>query len=63
MKIAVVCDVLGEQNNGTTVAAMNLIRFLRSRGHEGRVVCPDEYRRGQEGFFVVPQLNVGPLND
>ena len=42
MKIAVVCDVLGEQNNGTTVAAMNLIRFLRSRGHEGRGVCPDE---------------------
>lgn len=63
MKIAVVCDVLGEENNGTTVAAMNLIRFLRSRGHEVRVVCPDEYRRGQEGFFVVPQLNVGPLND
>ena len=63
MKIAVVCDVLGEENNGTTVAAMNLIRFLRSRDHEVHVVCPDENRRGQEGYYVVPQLNVGPLND
>lgn len=63
MTIAIVCDVLGEENNGTTVAAMNLIRHLRGRGHEVRVVCPDEYRRGQPGFYVVPQLNVGPLND
>ena len=62
-KIAIVCDVLGEENNGTTVAAMNLIRYLKSRGHDVRVVCPDEYRRGEPGFFVVPQLNVGPLNE
>ena len=63
MKIAIVCDVLGEENNGTSVAAMNLIRFLQSRNHEVRIVCPDEYRKGQPGFFVVPQLNVGPLNE
>ena len=62
MKIAIVCDVLGEENNGTSVAAMNLIRFLKNRGHEVRVVCPDEYRKGEPGFYVVPQLNVGPLN-
>ena len=62
MKIAIVCDVLGPENNGTTVAAMNLIRFLKSRGHEVRVVCPDRDRQGQPGFYVVPQLNVGPLN-
>lgn len=30
MKITIVCDVLGEENNGTTIAAMNLIRFLKS---------------------------------
>lgn len=29
-KITIVCDVLGEENNGTTIAAMNLIRFLKS---------------------------------
>lgn len=33
MKILVVCDVLGKENNGTTIAAMNLIRYLKSRGH------------------------------
>ena len=63
MKIAIVCDVLGEENNGTSVAAMNLIRFLQSRNHEVRIVCPDEYRKGQPGYYVVPQLNVGPLNE
>lgn len=62
MKIVIACDVLGEENNGTTIAAMNLIRFLKKRGHEVRVICPDDERRGEEGFFVVPQLNVGPLN-
>lgn len=63
MKIAIACDVLGEENNGTTIAAMNLIRFLKSRGHEVRVICPDEERRGEPGFYVVPHLNVGPLNE
>ena len=29
MIITIVCDVLGEENNGTTVAAMNLIRHLK----------------------------------
>lgn len=31
VKITIVCDVLGEENNGTTIAAMNLIRSLRLR--------------------------------
>ena len=62
-KIAVVCDVLGEENNGTTIAAMNLIRHLRSREYDVRVVCPDTDREGQPGYYVVPQLNVGPLNE
>ena len=59
MKIVIACDVLGEENNGTTIAAMNLIRYLKKRGHEVRVICPDEERRGQEGCFVVRQLHVG----
>ena len=50
MIVTVVCDVLGKENNGTTVAAMNLIRALRKRGHTVRVVCPDKERMGQEGF-------------
>ena len=62
MIVTVVCDVLGEENNGTTIAAMNLIRYLRGQGHEVRVVCPDKSREGEDGFYVMPQLNVGPLN-
>ena len=39
MTITVVCDVLGEENNGTTIAAMNLIRSLKAKA-EVRVICP-----------------------
>lgn len=62
MRIAIVCDVLGKENNGTTIAAMNLIRYLKSRGHDVRIVCPDADKKGQDGYYVVPTLNVGPLN-
>lgn len=62
MTVTVVCDVLGKENNGTTIAAMNLIRSLKSKGWEIRVLCPDKERKGQAGFFVVPKLNLGPLN-
>ena len=62
MVITVVSDVLGAENNGTTVAAMNLIRALKRKGHEVRVLCGDQDRAGQDGFYIVPKLNVGPLN-
>ncbi|MBQ7565876.1 MAG: glycosyltransferase [Oscillospiraceae bacterium] len=62
MVITVVSDVLGEENNGTTVAAMNLIRALKAAGHTVRVLCADQYRSGQDGWYVVPNLNLGPLN-
>ena len=29
VKVAVICDVLGQANNGTTIAALNLIRTRR----------------------------------
>ena len=54
MVITVVCDVLGEANNGTTIAALNLIRSMRERGHTVRVVCSDQNRKGEEGFYIVP---------
>ena len=50
MIITIVSDVLGEENNGTTIAAMNLVRSMRSRGHEVRVVCADEDKRGLPGY-------------
>ena len=63
MKIAVVSDVLGEENNGTTIAAMNLIRTLKAKGHEVRVICPDADKLGRDGYYIVKTLNVGPLNN
>jgi len=60
--ITIVCDVLGKENNGTTIAAMNLIRSLKDKGHEVRVVCPDQDRKNSPGFFVVPVYNLGILN-
>lgn len=62
MIITIVCDVLGEENNGTTIAAMNLIRSLKQKGNEVRVLCPDQNRKGQPGFFVVPKRSLGPLD-
>ncbi len=63
MRIAIVCDVLGKENNGTTVAAMNLIRHLKAFGHDVRVLCADCERQGEEGFFVAPRLRLGKLLD
>ena len=62
MKIAVICDVLGKENNGTTIAAMNLIRSLRAKGHSVRVVCADPEHAGQPDYYIVPKMNFGPIN-
>ena len=61
MTITVVCDVLGEENNGTTIAAMNLIRFLKAQGHTVRILCGDADKKGEEGYYVVPNYNFGKL--
>ena len=63
MNITIVCDVLGQENNGTTIAAMNLIRSLKSKGHRVTVVCPDEDKKNKEGYVVMPTMNLGPLNN
>ncbi len=61
MVIAIICDVLGKANNGTTIAAKHLITALRERGHTVRVVCPDEERRGEPDWYVVSKYNFGPF--
>ena len=61
MTITVVCDVLGKENNGTTVAAMNLIRFLKKQGHTVRIVCGDQDKVGQKDVYVVPNHDFGKL--
>jgi len=63
MKICVVSDVLGKENNGTTIAAMNLIRSLRKRGHEVRILCPDAEHKGEKDYYIVPTLNFGIFNE
>jgi len=63
MKIAVVCDVLGKENNGATHAAMNFIRSLKAKGHTVNIICPDQDKNGQEGYFVCPVMNLGPFNN
>lgn len=62
MNITVVCDVLGEPNNGTSIAAYNLINTLKSKGHNVNVLCPDELKKGEPGYFVLPHLSFGVFN-
>ena len=59
MKITIVCDVLGESNNGTTLATVNLIRYLTQKGHDVTVLSPDQSTAGKENYYVVPALNLG----
>ena len=58
MKVCVVCDVLGEENNGTSIAAMNLIRSLKAKGHQVTVLCPySDIYKDQEGFYFFKQYH------
>ena len=61
MKIAVICDVLGEANNGTVLAALNLIHYLKERGHTVYVVSPQDSTRGLEDYYVTPTRDFGFL--
>ena len=61
MIVTIVSDVLGEPNNGTTIAAYNLIDSLRKHGHMVRIVCSDQERKGDPDYYVVPKLNLGSI--
>jgi len=63
MKIAVICDVLGKINNGTTMAAYNLINHLKSAGHEIVVICPDKDKKGLEGFVILKTRYIPFINE
>ena len=62
MRILVVADVLGKKNNGTTMAAYNLIESLQKRGHEVRVLCGDKEKKNKVGYFVCPNIDFGIFN-
>lgn len=57
MIITFVCDVLGDENNGTTIATFNQIRAMQAKGHTVRVVCPDEQYRNLENFYICKAIN------
>lgn len=59
MIITIISDVLGQENNGTTIATMNFIRSLKQKGYEVRVVCPDQDKKGLPGYYVVKTYNLG----
>ena len=61
MNITIICDVLGEPNNGTSIAAYNLISYLKAQGHRVTVVCCDADKKDENGFKIVPTLNLGPI--
>ena len=63
MKITIVCDVLGQENNGLTIATMNLIRYLKERGHEVKVLCADADKKDLEGHYVVPNKDFGVFDN
>ena len=63
MRVTIVADVLGIENNGTTITAVNFINSLKNKGLEVSVVCPDENITGLYGYYVVPPLNLGFLNN
>jgi len=61
MKVVIFAEVLGEANNGTTIAAYNLINYLKKQGHEVRVICPDQDKKGWEGYYILPTTDMGPF--
>ena len=62
MKILIVADVLGPKNNGTSMAAYNLIEALQKRGHEVRVLCGDIDKVNEPGYYICPKMNFGLFN-
>ena len=62
LKVAVVADVLGQENNGTTIAGMNFIRSLQAKGHDVIVISPDQDKKGLPGHVVMPIWNFGIFN-
>lgn len=60
MKITIVADVLGAENNGTTITTVRLIKGLKARGHEVKVISPSPSI--EPNYYQVPLLNLGIFN-
>ena len=62
MIITIVCDVLGQENNGTTIAAMNLIRYLESQNHIVKILCSQQ-ENPDNNFYMVESRDFWIFND
>lgn len=62
MIITIVCDVLGQENNGTTIAAMNLIRYLESQKHTVKILCSQQ-ENTDNNFYMVESRDFWIFND
>lgn len=61
MIITIITDMFGEENNGTTITIMQLLRKLRERGHTVRVVSPYE-KPDDKDFYTLPKRSFGIFN-
>lgn len=61
MKIAIVTDVLGAENNGTTITTMRLIESLKARGHSVNIIAPEIEKK--EGNYPLNKINFYIFND
>ena len=55
MKIAIIADVLGQENNGTTITVKRLIDHLKARGHDVQIVSPSSEE--EEGYHQVKTID------
>ncbi|MCD8194888.1 MAG: glycosyltransferase [Coprobacillus sp.] len=62
MNVTIIADIYGVPNNGTVLAAYNLINTLKAHGHNVKVVCCDQLSQGKEGYYVVDIRSFGPFN-
>ena len=61
MKISIIADVLGSENNGTTITVRRLINNLKKRGHDVKVVSPSKI--DEEGYYSVDTIDFKIFNN
>lgn len=58
MKITIICDVFGQENNGTTITIKRLMDGLIEQGHQVKMVSPYENKESvNPEFLTVPRRN------
>lgn len=60
MKISIIADVLGDENNGTTITVKRLIDNLKKRGHNVKVVSPSKIN--EDGYYSVDTIDFKIFN-